>query len=77
MFIALKKFWRDEEGVTMMEYGIIAAMLSIAAIIVIAAVGGQVNELYSKVASEMEKLDWKQKVKNLYQGTIYSAKKNL
>jgi len=57
MFLALKKFWNDEEGVTMMEYGIIGALLSIAAIVVIAAVGDSVADLFSKVAFELEKLD--------------------
>ena len=44
-----RKFLRDEEGVTMVEYGLIAALIAVACLVVIAAIGTQLNVAFSKV----------------------------
>lgn len=49
MMTLVKKFLRDESGATMVEYAILVALISVAAIVIIAAVGGQVNTAFSQV----------------------------
>ena len=44
-----RKFLRDEEGVTMVEYGLIAALIAVACLVVIFAIGTQLNVAFSKV----------------------------
>ena len=44
-----RKFLRDEEGVTMVEYGLIAALIAVACLVVIFAIGTQLNATFSKV----------------------------
>jgi len=45
----LKRLFRDEEGATMIEYALLAALISIVAIVVITAVGLNVNLVFTKV----------------------------
>lgn len=45
----VQKFMNDESGATMVEYAILVALISIAAIIIIAAVGQQVNTAFTEV----------------------------
>jgi pilus assembly protein Flp/PilA len=42
---------RDESGATAIEYGLIAALISIAAIAAITSVGTNVSKTFSKVSS--------------------------
>lgn len=45
----VQKFLNDESGATMVEYAILVALISIAAIVIIAAVGQQVNTAFNDV----------------------------
>lgn len=47
------KFLNDESGATMVEYAVLVALISIAAIITIAAVGVKVDEAFQKVEDEL------------------------
>lgn len=49
MMTLVKKFLRDESGATMVEYAILVALISVAAIVIIAAVGSQVNTAFTEV----------------------------
>jgi len=49
----LMKFFRDEEGVTAIEYGLIAALIAVAVIITVTLVGSKLDTTFSKVASAM------------------------
>lgn len=49
MMTLVKKFLRDESGATMVEYAILVALISVAAIVIIAAVGTQVNNAFTEV----------------------------
>ena len=49
----VKKFVRSEEGATMVEYGLLVGLLSVAAIASIVAVGKFVNGAFDKVQSDM------------------------
>jgi pilus assembly protein Flp/PilA len=49
MLRLFRDFSTDREGVTMIEYALIAALVSIVAISLLAAMGGKVKNLYSTV----------------------------
>ncbi|NCP13900.1 MAG: Flp family type IVb pilin [Sphingomonadales bacterium] len=44
-----KNLIRDEQGATAIEYGLIAALIAVAAITAMTAVGGEVNKTFEKV----------------------------
>ena len=44
-----RKFLRDEEGVTMIEYGLIAALIALAVIATVFAIGTNLNTLFLKI----------------------------
>lgn len=49
MFQTISRFIRDESGATVIEYGLIAALISVSAISTMQAVGGQVDGLFALV----------------------------
>ena len=50
---ALLRFWRDEEGATAIEYGLIAALISVALITGATSLGGTLNNTFSKLSNKM------------------------
>jgi len=54
MFRTMIAFARDESGATAIEYGLIAALVSIAAIVAMGAMGNELGEMFNKVASELD-----------------------
>ena len=51
----LKRFLKDEDGVTAIEYGLIAALIAVAIILAITAVGGNLKTIFNHIAGELEK----------------------
>ena len=49
----IQKFVRDEEGVTAIEYGLIAALIAIVIIVAVTAVGTKLNIIFTAVASAL------------------------
>ena len=49
----LKRFLRDQSGATAIEYGLIAALVSIAAIAAMGAMGNELGNMFNTVASEL------------------------
>ena len=50
----LTKFIKsDESGATAIEYGLIAALISIVVIIAVGFIGGQLNNTFSKIGSSL------------------------
>jgi pilus assembly protein Flp/PilA len=47
----LLKLIRNEEGATAIEYGLIAALIAVAAVGAMSALGSQINTTFSQVAS--------------------------
>ena len=47
----LKAFLKDESGATMIEYGLVAALVSVAAIIALQILGGQLQIIFNTVSS--------------------------
>lgn len=46
----IKKFWRDEEGATAIEYGLIAGLIAVGIIVAAGALGDGLSESFCKIA---------------------------
>ena len=53
MFALVKKFSRDESGATAIEYGLIAALVSMAAIASLRGLGESLSNLFNAVSGEI------------------------
>jgi pilus assembly protein Flp/PilA len=51
MFKIFRSFAKDESGATAIEYGLIAALVSVAAIGALTALGGSLNTMFQTVSS--------------------------
>ena len=47
-------FFRDEEGATAIEYGLIAALVSVAAITALGNMGNSLEQMFTRVSNELE-----------------------
>lgn len=52
---ALQRFWNDERGATAIEYGLIAALISVAIISAATTLGTNINTTFKKVANNVAK----------------------
>lgn len=50
----INKMRRDEQGATAIEYGLIAALIAVAAISALDLVGGQVEQTFTKAGETLE-----------------------
>ncbi len=48
-----KKFLKDEEGVTAIEYGLIAALIALAIIVAVGLIGTNLNTAFNNVATHL------------------------
>lgn len=48
-----KRFLKDEEGVTAIEYGLIAALIAVVIIVAVQTVGQNLNAVFTLVASKL------------------------
>lgn len=48
---ALKTFWSDEDGATAIEYALIAALIAMAIAVTVAAVGTNINALFTRISN--------------------------
>ncbi len=53
MFATLIKFWNNEDGATAIEYGLIAALIAVAAIAAFQLVGTSLTSVFNTVASKL------------------------
>jgi pilus assembly protein Flp/PilA len=51
--VGIKRFLQEEEGVTMIEYGLIAALIAIVVIIALTGVGGNLKETFTMVCNKL------------------------
>lgn len=49
----IKNLVRDEQGATAIEYGLIAALIAVAAITALTALGGELNDVFVGVESDL------------------------
>lgn len=54
MRTAVVKFVRDETGATAIEYGLIAAGIAVAIIVVVQGLGTQLNTTFTSVSSSLK-----------------------
>jgi pilus assembly protein Flp/PilA len=54
MSITLKRFLADEQGATAIEYGLIAAGISIAIVAVVQGVGSKLNTTFTSVQTALK-----------------------
>ena len=47
-------FYRDESGATAIEYGLIAALVSVAGIVALEAMGTSLSAMFTSVASKLD-----------------------
>ena len=50
----LTTFLRDEEGVTAIEYGLIAALIAVAAIVALTTLGSSIGGNFGKISSALD-----------------------
>lgn len=54
MFNTMKSLWNDESGATAIEYGLIAALVSVAAIGALTAMGGSLTTMFTSVSGALD-----------------------
>jgi pilus assembly protein Flp/PilA len=54
MLNVIKRFVREEEGATMVEYGLMVALIAVVCILVVAALGKQLGATFDKVQSQVK-----------------------
>jgi len=52
-FVQVKRFVRDEDGASMVEYGLLVSLIAVTAIIATTAVGTAVNGIFTTVAGAL------------------------
>ena len=55
MYTLIKNFVADESGATAIEYGLIAALVSVAAVTALTSVGSSLDKMFSSVSSTLDK----------------------
>lgn len=53
MYLALKDLRDDESGQAMVEYALILALVSVAAITILTTLGGSVSSIFSKINADL------------------------
>jgi len=48
-----KRFAREDEGATMVEYGLMVALIAIVCITAITTVGNKLNSIFTEIASDL------------------------
>jgi pilus assembly protein Flp/PilA len=54
LMMGVKQFIADEEGVTMVEYGLIAALISIVALVALTGVGKGVHAAFLSICGSLQ-----------------------
>lgn len=47
------KFWRDEEGATAIEYGLIAGLIGVALVAALTTLGGNLTTLFENIGKAL------------------------
>lgn len=53
MIAKLRAFWKNQSGATAIEYGLIAALISIAAITAMGTLGNNLSNTFTSVANNL------------------------
>lgn len=52
--MGIKRFLKEEEGVTMVEYGLLAALIAVVCIVAIRLIGTNLNAVFQFIADELD-----------------------
>jgi len=52
--MALVQFMREEQGVTAIEYGLIAALIAVGIIVALQALGGSLDANFTEISSALD-----------------------
>ena len=50
----IKRFLKEEEGVTAIEYGLIAGLIAVAIIVALGLVGDSLTNIFTDISGELE-----------------------
>lgn len=53
VIVGVKRFMRDEEGVTMVEYGLLAALISIVVLGMVTQIGTHLNTAFQTICTAL------------------------
>lgn len=53
MIKSIKNFLREEDGVTAIEYGLIAALIAVVIITAVTNIGGNLNQIFTNIAGRL------------------------
>ena len=53
MLKLIKRFFKEEDGVTAIEYGLIAALIAVVIIVAVTLVGENLDLVFNRVATEL------------------------
>lgn len=53
---ALEHFWRNEEGQSMAEYGLLTALIAVVCLVAVKALGTSIQAKFAQLASEIAKV---------------------
>ncbi len=53
MYKTIRSFLREDSGATAIEYGLIAALVSVAAIVALGAMGDSLNSIFGVISTEL------------------------
>jgi pilus assembly protein Flp/PilA len=54
LFQGMQRFWNDEEGVTAIEYGLIASLIAVVIIGAVTLVGTNLKDVFNFVATNLK-----------------------
>jgi pilus assembly protein Flp/PilA len=57
VFAILIRLWKNVDGATAIEYGLIAALVAVAAVTVLGTVGANLTATFTRVANKLYELD--------------------
>ena len=53
MLVRLRVLLRDESGATAIEYGLIAALIAVASVVVMGTVGANLSDVFTTVSNDL------------------------
>ena len=53
LILAVQRFWKDEQGVTAIEYGLIASLIAVVIIAAVTLIGTKLDAVFNYVANHL------------------------
>jgi pilus assembly protein Flp/PilA len=49
----MRQFWNDEDGATMVEYGLMVALIAVVCIVTVTTLGGDLNAKFGQIVAAL------------------------